>query len=86
MPGKSTDDPAAREHALQLANALMQRGVPAEDINLYVADNTISRCRLFSDQPPATNLDARYSSSSGWLGGKPCAPKSLVVSTSPRPK
>ena len=26
VPGKSTDDPAAREHALQLANALMQLG------------------------------------------------------------
>lgn len=38
VPGKSTDDPAAREHALQLANALMQRGVAAEDINLYVAE------------------------------------------------
>ena len=38
VPGKSTDDPAAREHALQLANALMQRGVPADDINLYVAE------------------------------------------------
>lgn len=38
VPGKSTDDPAAREHALQLANALMQRGVPANDINLYVAE------------------------------------------------
>jgi pilus assembly protein CpaD len=38
VPGKSVDDPAAREHALQLANALMQRGVPAEDINLYVAE------------------------------------------------
>ena len=38
VPGKSTDDPAAREHALQLANALMQRGVPAKDINLYVAE------------------------------------------------
>jgi len=39
VPGKSTDDPAAREHALQLANALMQRGVPADDINLYVAES-----------------------------------------------
>ena len=39
VPGKSTDDPAAREHALQLANALMQRGVPAKDINLYVAES-----------------------------------------------
>lgn len=39
VPGKSTDDPVAREHALQLANALMQRGVPAEDINLYVAES-----------------------------------------------
>ena len=38
VPGRSTDDPAAREHALQLANALMQRGVAAEDINLYVAE------------------------------------------------
>ena len=38
VSGKSTDDPAAREHALQLANALMQRGVAAEDINLYVAE------------------------------------------------
>lgn len=38
VPGKSTDDPVAREHALQLANALMQRGVPAEEINLYVAE------------------------------------------------
>jgi pilus assembly protein CpaD len=39
VPGKSTDDPVAREHALQLANALMQRGVPAKDINLYVAES-----------------------------------------------
>jgi pilus biogenesis lipoprotein CpaD len=39
VPGKSTEDPAAREHALQLANALMQRGVPAKDINLYVAES-----------------------------------------------
>lgn len=39
VPGKSTEDPVAREHALQLANALMQRGVPAEDINLYVAES-----------------------------------------------
>lgn len=38
VPGKSTDDPVAREHALQLANALMQRGVPANEINLYVAE------------------------------------------------
>lgn len=38
VPGKSTDDPVAREHALQLANALMQRGVPSKDINLYVAE------------------------------------------------
>lgn len=38
VPGRSTDDPAAREHALQLANALMERGVPAEEINLYVAE------------------------------------------------
>lgn len=38
VPGKSTDDPVAREHALQLANALMQRGVPAKEINLYVAE------------------------------------------------
>lgn len=36
VAGRSVDDPAAREHALQLANALMERGVPAEDINLYV--------------------------------------------------
>ncbi len=39
VPGRSTEDPAAREHALQLANALMQRGVPASDINLYVAES-----------------------------------------------
>jgi pilus assembly protein CpaD len=39
VPGRSTDDPVAREHALQLANALMERGVPAQEINLYVADN-----------------------------------------------
>lgn len=36
VSGRSVDDPAARENALQLANALMERGVPAEDINLYV--------------------------------------------------
>ena len=36
VSGRSADDPAAREHALQLANALMERGVPAEEINLYV--------------------------------------------------
>jgi pilus assembly protein CpaD len=39
VPGKSTDDPVAREHALQLANALMQRGVPATEIKLYVAES-----------------------------------------------
>jgi pilus assembly protein CpaD len=39
VPGKSTEDPAAREHALQLANALMQRGIPAQEINLYVAES-----------------------------------------------
>ena len=38
VPGKSTEDPVAREHALQIANALMQRGVPSDDINLYVAE------------------------------------------------
>ena len=38
VPGKSTEDPVAREHALQIANALMQRGVPSEEINLYVAE------------------------------------------------
>ncbi len=36
VAGRSTEDPAAREQALQLASALMKRGVPAEDINLYV--------------------------------------------------
>lgn len=36
VAGRSPEDPAAREQALQLANALMERGVPAEDINLYV--------------------------------------------------
>lgn len=38
VAGRSAEDPAAREQALQLANALMERGVPAEDINLYVQD------------------------------------------------
>ena len=36
VSGRNAEDPAAREHALQLANALMERGVNAEDINLYV--------------------------------------------------
>ncbi len=36
VAGRSVEDPAAREQALQLANALMERGVPAEEINLYV--------------------------------------------------
>lgn len=36
VAGRSAEDPAAREQALHLANALMERGVPAEDINLYV--------------------------------------------------
>jgi pilus assembly protein CpaD len=36
VSGRSVDDPAAREQALQLATSLMERGVPAEDINLYV--------------------------------------------------
>ena len=36
VSGRSVDDPSAREHALQLANALMERGIPAEEINLYV--------------------------------------------------
>ena len=39
VPGNSTEDPVAREHALQIANALMQRGVPSDDINLYVAES-----------------------------------------------
>lgn len=39
VSGRSAEDPAAREQALQLANALMARGVPAEDINLYVQED-----------------------------------------------
>lgn len=39
VAGRSADDPGAREQALQLANALMERGVPAEDINLYVQED-----------------------------------------------
>jgi pilus assembly protein CpaD len=38
VAGRSAEDPAAREQALQLANALMERGVPAEEINLYVQE------------------------------------------------
>ena len=39
VAGRSAEDPGAREQALQLANALMERGVPAEDINLYVQED-----------------------------------------------
>lgn len=39
VAGRSTEDPAAREQALQLANALMARGVDAADIDLYVQEN-----------------------------------------------
>jgi pilus assembly protein CpaD len=42
VSGRSVDDPAAREHALQLANALMERGVPAEEINLYVQQDEVA--------------------------------------------
>lgn len=42
VAGHSAEDPAAREQALQLANALMERGVPAEEINLYVQEEEAS--------------------------------------------
>ncbi len=47
---------------------------------------TMSLCIAFMLHPRATNSDASQSSSSGWLGGDPCVPKSLSVSTRPRPK
>ena len=37
-------------------------------------------------QSRSMNSQASQSSSSGWLGGVPCVPKSLSVSTRPRPK
>jgi pilus biogenesis lipoprotein CpaD len=47
VSGRSAEDPAAREQALQLANALMERGVNAEDINLYVqADQTAGTAHM----------------------------------------
>ena len=47
---------------------------------------TISRTRCFTSQPLSMNSTASQSSSSGWLGHSPCAPKSAGVATSPVPK
>src|SRR5262249_247287 len=51
----------------------------------YVAEVTISRCCALMFQAPLNSV-ASQSSSSGWLGGDPCTPKSSAVSTSPAPK
>ena len=40
----------------------------------------------FTSQPSSRNWTASQSSSSGWLGGSPCEPKSSAVLTSPVPK
>ncbi len=47
---------------------------------------TMSRCSAFIDQPRPTSSAASQSSSSGWLGFCPIAPKSSVVLTIPSPK
>ena len=52
----------------------------------YVALVTISRSMALTSQPERTNSVASQSSSSGWLGGSPWAPKSSTVFTSPVPK
>ena len=52
----------------------------------YVAEQTIRRWIAFWLQPRSMSSQASQSSSSGWLGGVPCVPKSLSVSTRPRPK
>ena len=43
----------------------------------------ISRCSFFIDMPFFTNVLARYSSSSGFVGRSPVMPKLLGVSTIP---
>ncbi len=40
----------------------------------------------FTSQPSSRNWTASQSSSSGWLGGSPCEPKSSAVLTMPVPK
>ena len=40
----------------------------------------------FTSQPSSRNCTASQSSSSGWLGGSPCEPKSSAVLTMPVPK
>ena len=50
------------------------------------AEFKINRCKLLSDQSPATSDEARWSSSSGWLGGWLRMPKSLGVVTNPASK
>ncbi len=52
----------------------------------YVALVTIRRSIALTSQPDRTNSVASQSSSSGWLGGSPWAPKSSTVFTSPVPK
>src|SRR5262249_59432553 len=52
----------------------------------YAADSRISRCSALSDQPEATKRVARWSSSSGCVGGSPSLPKLLDVRTSPLPQ
>ena len=47
---------------------------------------TSSRTILLIDQPSRTNRSARSSSSSGWEGRSPSAPKLSTEGTSPRPK
>ena len=51
----------------------------------YVAEVTMRRMSFFWLQPSSTNVTASQSSSSGCEGSLPCVPKSLAVSTRPRP-
>ena len=57
-----------------------------EEVIKAVAESTMRRWSALSDPAPSRNSAASQSRSSGWLGGEPIRPKSLGVSTIPRPK
>ena len=91
VPGKSTDDPAAREHALQLANALMQRGVPAGAPAAVAIDRPGRPSKMRSACPCGGMVDAADSKSVARKGvlvrvrpGAPSALSSTVLRPSDR--
>ena len=61
-------------------------GIVKAALILYVFESMMMRCIVLIDQPDSTNRRASQSSSKGWLGRPPRAPKLSGVATSPLPK